>query len=163
MKIMGITGWLASTALFAACGSVEGGTTLTYSSQSEALTGAICGGIAGFQCPEGQKCLIKESYPDAAGVCVGSNGHGNPNANCEAVKCAACPEGFRHHPNNSCCGVCTPDNGNNGNNGNNAGEPDGSCTTPVDCEGLIHIMCVGDWACLSGICAYQCAGEPIAL
>lgn len=31
---------------------------------------AMCGGIAGFPCPAGQKCQLDGTYPDAAGKCV---------------------------------------------------------------------------------------------
>ena len=40
------------------------------------------------------------------------------------------------------------------------GEPDEPvCVTPVDCEGLPHIMCVGAWTCNAGDCDWQC-GAP---
>lgn len=29
-----------------------------------------CGGIAGFNCPEGYECKISDNYPDAMGRCV---------------------------------------------------------------------------------------------
>ncbi len=32
----------------------------------------------------------------------------------------------------------------------------GTCTTPADCEGLIHIMCLGSWSCVNGKCMYTC-------
>lgn len=33
---------------------------------------------------------------------------------------------------------------------------EGECRTPQDCEGLIHIMCVGSWSCENGKCVYNC-------
>jgi hypothetical protein len=33
----------------------------------------MCGGIAGLQCPAGQKCLLDGNYPDASGKCVPNN------------------------------------------------------------------------------------------
>ena len=32
---------------------------------------------------------------------------------------------------------------------------------PADCEAkdLVHIMCVGQWACLEGQCAFECSAE----
>lgn len=75
----------------------------------------MCGGIAAFQCPTGQKCLLDGAYPDAAGTCV------------------------------------APD----------------ACRAPVDCEGNVHVDCVGAWSCngagtatsgtaTPGTCAYTC-------
>jgi hypothetical protein len=32
--------------------------------------GEMCGGIAGFMCEEGLKCILDGNYPDAAGICV---------------------------------------------------------------------------------------------
>ena len=29
----------------------------------------MCGGIAGFQCPEGQWCVMEADHPDASGTC----------------------------------------------------------------------------------------------
>ncbi len=34
--------------------------------------------------------------------------------------------------------------------------PTGECMIPADCEGLMHIMCVGAWYCEDGMCAYRC-------
>ena len=30
------------------------------------------------------------------------------------------------------------------------------CETPKDCEGLPHVMCVGEWQCQQGTCVWQC-------
>jgi len=38
---------------------------------------------------------------------------------------------------------------------------DAACAVPADCEGLVHIMCVGAWQCLQGACAYQCGVQEI--
>ena len=35
------------------------------------------------------------------------------------------------------------------------------CVQPVDCEGLDHIMCLGYWTCMEGVCAWQCGVEPV--
>lgn len=34
------------------------------------IVGQFCGGIAGTACPDGYKCKLQESYPDASGVCT---------------------------------------------------------------------------------------------
>jgi hypothetical protein len=35
------------------------------------------------------------------------------------------------------------------------------CYAPEDCEGLPHIMCVGEWQCVSGQCVWDCSNpEP---
>jgi len=40
---------------------------------------------------------------------------------------------------------CTPD------------EPEETaCTEPLDCEGLPHILCVGEWECVGGACSFEC-------
>ncbi|MBI2393993.1 MAG: hypothetical protein HYV09_30765 [Deltaproteobacteria bacterium] len=54
-----------------AASSGEGDEGASSSSESAASSRAVCGGIAGFTCPEGQKCIIKADYPDAMGFCVG--------------------------------------------------------------------------------------------
>jgi hypothetical protein len=33
------------------------------------------------------------------------------------------------------------------------------CLTPIDCEGLDHIMCLGQWQCIEAVCQYQCGGS----
>lgn len=37
--------------------------------------------------------------------------------------------------------------------------PTGACETSQDCEGLIHIMCVGQWFCEAGKCEWYCEVE----
>lgn len=122
----------------------------------------FCGGIAGFECPEGMWCQLDGDYPDAGGECrgapVGGNGNGNAGA-CELVRCmqVECPEGQRYRePNNgNCCGTCV------------GPEPapvdEGYCEVPSDCDGLIHIMCVGSWSCDSNQCVYTCDTSPVEL
>jgi hypothetical protein len=36
--------------------------------------------------------------------------------------------------------------------------PNGECDEPADCEvqDLVHAMCVGEWACTDGACAWEC-------
>lgn len=34
----------------------------------------------------------------------------------------------------------------------------GGCVTPDDCNGLVHIMCVGQWQCNKGKCSWECTG-----
>ena len=34
--------------------------------------------------------------------------------------------------------------------------PTAECTTPADCEGLPHVLCVGGWQCLESKCSFQC-------
>jgi hypothetical protein len=119
---------------------------------------AMCGGIAGFVCPEGQKCLMHETYPDAAGVCVGQPEEKGWKDRCATVRCMAleCPAGFkRHFTPQSCCGRCIPDP--------KADPPpaEGSCKTPEDCNDLPHIMCVGSWSCTGGTCDYNCGVTTI--
>ncbi len=36
---------------------------------------------------------------------------------------------------------------------------DGYCQAPTDCEGLVHIECVGSWACASNQCAWKCTAN----
>lgn len=114
----------------------------------------ICGGIAGFQCPEGMKCLIKDSYPDASGVCVGPQ----EKTDCAAVKCSfpACEKGFEPvQVGGGCCNYkCKRTR--------DAGDDTGTCTQPSDCEGLIHPLCVGSWSCQAGACAWACDSEPVS-
>ena len=117
----------------------------------------MCGGIAAFQCPEGQKCLIKESYPDASGTCVGGSQAKNWNEKCATVLCLAaeCPAGYgRHFDPGHCCGRCIPDNA-------TVAPPEGQCKSPTDCGSLIHIMCVGSWSCTAGTCDYNCDGGTL--
>ena len=38
--------------------------------------------------------------------------------------------------------------------------PDYQCTTAQDCEGLPHVMCVGEWECVQGVCEYSCGPTP---
>ena len=38
--------------------------------QQPTATPIFCGGIAGFQCPEGFHCQLDGCYPDAGGICV---------------------------------------------------------------------------------------------
>jgi len=37
-------------------------------------SGSVCGGIAGFRCPEGEACDIRVCWADATGVCVAHTG-----------------------------------------------------------------------------------------
>ncbi|RMF05868.1 hypothetical protein D6764_03730 [Candidatus Woesearchaeota archaeon] len=37
----------------------------------------------------------------------------------------------------------------------------GKCSVPEDCEGLPHIMCVGNWVCKDGMCGYECKTEEV--
>lgn len=34
------------------------------------------------------------------------------------------------------------------------------CTTPKDCVGLPHILCLGQWQCIDGSCQWQCENQP---
>jgi hypothetical protein len=34
------------------------------------------------------------------------------------------------------------------------------CAEPLDCEGLPHMLCVGEWTCQEGLCAWECAPDP---
>lgn len=131
------------------------GPVLTYD-QSLAQGGDMCGGIAGLQCPDGQRCLITEDYPDAAGMCVGAQDYNNHRDRCDLVRCIAlaCPEGFdRIYTPEHCCGMCVPSGGGQG---QGQGQGEGSCSQPSDCEGLPHIMCVGSWSCERNQCSYTC-------
>lgn len=41
------------------------------------------------------------------------------------------------------------------------GEPDEPvCAVPADCEGLPHVMCVGQWGCVLGECTWSCGTTP---
>lgn len=126
------------------------------SSASQDLVPAICGGIAALPCPSGQKCLIKDNYPDATGICVGQNEAKGRGSRCELVRCeyVLCPPGQHLLVTpRDCCGFCIPDK--------SAPPADGQCKTALDCQGLIHIMCVGDWACNAGSCVYTCASSML--
>lgn len=35
-----------------------------------------------------------------------------------------------------------------------------TCETPKDCEGLPHVMCLGEWQCVAGECQYLCGEKP---
>lgn len=37
------------------------------------------------------------------------------------------------------------------------------CVIPSDCEGRIHIQCVGAWQCIYGKCTWQCSGQHLEL
>lgn len=37
------------------------------------------------------------------------------------------------------------------------------CVIPSDCEGRIHIQCVGNWQCIYGKCTWQCSGQHLEL
>jgi hypothetical protein len=77
------------------------------------VPGGMCGGIAGFPCPEGFDCVDaagdgcdpNQGGADCAGVCVPGTGNGNPN---DVNPCAAmlCIEGTTCCPN--CGGLCVP-------------------------------------------------------
>jgi hypothetical protein len=116
-----------------------------------------CGGIAGFVCPEGMKCLMRADYPDAMGTCVGPQQHDRWTGECAAVKCmqVECPAGMKLKITpNHCCGTCV---------GHAQPLDEGQCATAADCEGLPHIMCVGAWSCDQGACGYTCDSGPIAV
>jgi hypothetical protein len=36
--------------------------------------------------------------------------------------------------------------------------PEGTCDDPADCaqQDLVHVMCVGEWTCVDGRCAWEC-------
>jgi len=158
--LIGLIGLVVALTAFAA-GCVEG-----ESSQPELLTydaelnpnGQMCGGIAGFQCPEGQRCLIVDDYADAAGVCVGKKQW----QDCSTVRCLQpiCPEGFEPlATGKGCCDYICRATPNDGNGGDDLQE--GQCRTAADCEGLVHIMCVGSWSCDNGWCSYTCDSTTI--
>ena len=44
-----------------------------------------------------------------------------------------------------------------------AEENSGECVIPADCEGRIHIQCVGAWQCINGKCVWSCLGEYLEL
>lgn len=143
-------------ALGACVGDAREPTDPQVGSDSHALSHALCGGIAGLSCPDGQKCLLEGDYPDASGVCVGPPELHGWKSKCKLVLCAAveCPLGqHRQFTPGRCCGICVPD-----------GPPapaDGGCKTAQDCEGLIHIMCVGQWSCNAGECEYNCTTSTL--
>ena len=156
-KRIGWAGMMIGMALSGGCAPVEAPAQVA---SVEALSSQeTCGGIAGFACPEGQRCLIHEDYPDAMGTCVGHDESRRWNDRCSTIHClaVACPDGYeRVITPGRCCGVCVPRPGRD--------LPEGSCRTAADCDGLIHIMCVGSWSCEAGRCAYECdGGEPLAL
>ncbi len=108
----------------------------------------FCGGIAGFECPEGMWCKLDGNYPDAGGTCKGSPAGDD----CSLVRCIgpdSCPAGQTYHApkGKDCCGSCK---------GPDKSVDEGYCETAADCDGLIHIMCVGSWSCDSNQCAYDC-------
>jgi hypothetical protein len=75
-------------------------------------------------------------------------GGGGP-TDCSTVYCLTveCPDGFeRRYTPNDCCGTCVQINP----------STDGYCNNAVQCEGLVHIECVGDWTCDSHVCNYTC-------
>lgn len=41
--------------------------------KADVIGGQFCGGIGGLQCPEGLKCQLEGTYPDAGGRCVPTN------------------------------------------------------------------------------------------
>lgn len=74
---------------------------------------------------------------------------------CSLVRCpgpSICQPGEKWVPasGKQCCGKCV-------------GKPTGQCVTPKDCEGLVHIMCVGSWTCENYTCAYVCDGVAVPL
>jgi hypothetical protein len=78
---------------------------------------------------------------------------------CAAVLCAAvaCADGYvlKTTPGN-CCGTCVRAP-------KEEELPEGSCNTASDCEGLVHIMCVGSWSCVENQCSYTCeTSEPVS-
>jgi len=34
------------------------------------------------------------------------------------------------------------------------------CVAPADCEGLPHVLCVGEWTCVEGLCVWDCEPDP---
>ena len=76
----------------------------------------------------------------------------NPNLDCSTVKCMGCPEGYtRKDAANSCCGQCVKDGG---------AKKANKCKSASDCEGLLHLACVGSWACEKSACVYTCDTTP---
>lgn len=75
---------------------------------------------------------------------------GNGPTDCSTVYCLTveCPEGFERvfRGKNDCCGTCVESNPSD----------DGYCNQASQCEGLVHIQCVGDWACVDNACEYSC-------
>jgi hypothetical protein len=141
------------------CGSVTEPASMTYEPVLDDAkadnTHALCGGIAGFSCPDGQKCRIHETYPDAMGQCVGQPEYNNWRETCQYVKCVMplCAEGWElFQGGNHCCPTCVRHGG-----GNNL--PEGQCKNVNDCDGLIHILCLGNWSCDHGWCSYTCGVE----
>lgn len=56
---------------------------------SATASSQFCGGIAGFQCPTGLKCLLDGNYPDAGGTCVAQDACRVPN-DCEGIPHIEC-------------------------------------------------------------------------
>lgn len=144
-------GLVLFVAASAGCMATEGEGSQTYKARPDT---AVCGGIAGFVCPEGQRCLMRDDYPDAMGVCVGAR---DRTVDCSAVRCAmpVCAEGFDAVPSGQgCCDYhCRRSHDDT---------PEvGACEVPSDCDGLVHIMCVGEWSCDTGFCSYTCAGATL--
>lgn len=153
---------IAATLLLVGCGVQIEMPNLSYGIATETELGKyqMCGGLAGLACPDHQHCLIKDTYPDAAGVCVGEPTYKNWHDMCSMVLCAQplCPDGFRlHYGPQNCCGTCLP-NGDSGNHGQ-----EGLCMTPSGCDGLAHIMCVGSWSCEKNTCSYSCFNGVVEL
>jgi hypothetical protein len=120
-----------------------------------ALAGLACGGADDVEI---QSPVLTYASAEQALRSPTADAHAQ-NRDCSLVLCLAveCPAGFtRHFTPAQCCGVCVGDP--------HAALPEGSCSTPNDCEGLVHIMCVGSWSCDAGSCSYTCdGGEPLSI
>lgn len=41
-------------------------------------------------------------------------------------------------------------------------ESSDQCVAAADCEGVSHVMCLGDWQCVEGACRWKCDLPPVA-
>ncbi len=96
-------------------------------------------------------CSVEAGVPDEGST--QTNEAAAKPASCDLVKCAACAAGYEMSPTPGNCCRCVKSKG-----------PDGSCTTPSDCDGLVHIMCVGSWSCVANQCSYTCTTtDPVTV
>jgi len=75
----------------AACASSADGFDGTASTDEEIISGSMCGGFAGIQCPQGYDCKLAGNYPDASGTCRKSKSEGKM---CGGIAAIACPQGY---------------------------------------------------------------------
>ncbi|MBN1769646.1 MAG: hypothetical protein JXB32_00160 [Deltaproteobacteria bacterium] len=54
------------------CERLRAGAALAYAGACG--SGSLCGGLAGFRCPDGEACDIHGCWPDASGTCVPAHG-----------------------------------------------------------------------------------------